>query len=90
MMPLFDIIELILYVVFCIVAYFNQETWLVQVTILILVNAASCIFKLVGGLPMLTVGAPDPKTLETSVWPHRCYFLARLFGFLVNLLGFLA
>ncbi len=39
---------------------------------------------------MLTVGAPDPKTFETSVWPHRCYFLSRMFGLLLNLLAFLA
>jgi hypothetical protein len=90
MMPLFDVIELILYIVFCIVAYFNQDTWLVQISLLVLVNVAADVFKLLGSLPMLTVGAPDPKTTETAVWPHRCYFLARMFGLLINLLGFLA
>jgi len=59
-MPLFDMIELIIYIVFCIVAYFNQDTWLVQVSPLVLVNIAANIFKLLGGLPMLTVGAPNP------------------------------
>ena len=90
MMPLFDVIELILYIVFCIVAYFNQDTWLIQITILILTNAGACVLKLLGSLPMLTVGSPDSKSSETTVWPHRCYFLMRMLGFLINVLGLLA
>ena len=89
-LPLFDAVELLLYVVLFVVAYFKQETWLAQISIMVFSNAFSCIVKLLGSLSLLKTVAPDPITFETSVWPYKCYFYTRTFGLMINVLSFIA
>lgn len=42
--------------------------------------------KLIGCLPMLTVGEPDPKTKMVSVWPYKCYLCHRIIAIIVSIL----
>ena len=83
-------LEFFFYLIFSVVIFLNQDTWLVQFSILIFANAFSCIVKLVGSFTLLKAEAPDPKTFEVSVWSYNCYFYSRMAGLMVNVLGFIA
>jgi len=87
LMPIFDLFELFVYGAYILVAYFGQETYILQISILIVINGFSCIVKLIGSLPMMTVGAPNPKTNKITIWPHRYYFLTRTFGLIINVIA---
>jgi len=88
--PIFDVIEFFFYLIFSVVIFLNQDTWLVQFSIMIFANALSCIVKLIGSFALLRAEVPDPKTFEFPVWSYNCYFYSRMAGLTINIMGFIA
>jgi hypothetical protein len=88
--PISDVVEFVFYLIFSLVIFLNQDTWLVQFSIMIFANALSCIVKLGGSFALLMAEAPDPKTFEVSVCSYNCYFFSRMACLTINIMGFIA
>jgi hypothetical protein len=68
LLPVADLAELAVSVVYLILGFTLQDTYLGHVTVLLAFNIFPSLAKLVASLPMLTIGAPNVKTKMIGVW----------------------
>jgi len=78
LMPVADLVELISSIIYVALGLSLQDTYLVHLSVLMVLNAVPSLFKLVVALPMLTIGAPNPRTKLFTVWPLKLYYWIRV------------
>ncbi len=78
LLPVADLAEMAVSVVYLILGFTLQDTYLGHVTVLLSLNVVPSLAKLVASLPMLTIGAPNTKSKLTNVWQLKLYFWIRV------------
>jgi hypothetical protein len=78
LLPVADFVELCVSVVYLVLGFTLQDTYIGHLTILVGLNIVPSLAKLIACLPMLTIGAPNPRTKLISVWPLKLYFWVRV------------
>ena len=76
--PVADLVECVISVLYITLGFTLQDTYIGHLTILIALNTVPSLAKLIASLPMLTIGAPNPKNKLISVWPLKLYFWIRV------------
>lgn len=78
MLPVADLAELLVSIIYLILGFTLQDTYLAHTSILLVCNVIPSLAKLLACLPMLTVGDPNRKSKLISVWPFKLYFWTRV------------
>jgi hypothetical protein len=78
LLPVADLAELAVSVLYLILGFTLQDTYLGHFTVLLALNVIPSLAKLVSCLPMLTIGAPNIQTKLISVWPLKLYYWVRV------------